>query len=243
MTSLLGLPPSSAPPDAGLLERVRDALGADRPPGEAADLPHPDLPALVATLRALEDDAVRRHRSLGLSEGRTAATLADVGRKVATYGADAPLWWLVEILRGDVVAAGRLQVQRVPAADGAALHVPEGGPLTPDAVDEALAEVRRVVGPVPLHCTTWLFDPVLDGLAPTSNIRRLRVRFDVAPAAPSPEGDEDACRFAFRRTVAEVLDVETVHPRTSLERLVAGHLRAGGHWSVPRGTVRATVAA
>ena len=238
MSSLLGLPPARVGPDAAALARLRELVTADEPSQEPHGLPPMDLDTLVATLLAVEDEAVARHRRLGLDDERSAATLADVGRKVASYGDWAPLWWLVEILRADVVATGRLQVQRVPGPDGAELHIPEGGPLTPEAVDAALVDVAIVVGPVPLPCTSWLFDPALEALPETSNIRRFVARFDITPTEPSEAGDSDAARFVFRRPVAEVLDPSLVTPRTTLERVVAEHLRGGRHWSVPQGMLR-----
>ncbi|MBM6405866.1 DUF5596 domain-containing protein [Phycicoccus sp. CSK15P-2] len=234
--SLLGLPPARTAPDEGLIAHLRTLVAAEDPP--SPELPRTTVDGLVTALLAVEDDARSRYRALGLSDETAAATLADVGRKVAAYGADVDGPWLVGLLRADVVAAGRLQVTRVPHADGASLHVPEGGPLTPEVVDSALRQVRSLLGPVPLHCTSWLLDPTLDALPPTSNIRRFAARFDVTPTQPGAEGVHDVCRFVFRRPVRDVLDPDLVTPRTSLERLVAAHLRAGGSWSVPHGDLR-----
>ncbi|GGL44982.1 DUF5596 domain-containing protein [Phycicoccus endophyticus] len=240
--SRLALPEPTRPADPGLVERLLLALEADAPapPPPAA----PDLPALVAALWAVEDSAVRWHRSLGLPEPTTAETLADVGRKVDSYGADADLPWLVGLLRGDVVAVGRLQYERLAGPAGRALHIPEGGPLDPAAVSSSLARAEALLGTAEVHCTTWLFDPALRELPADSNIAAFTRRFAVGPARPSDEGDQDVCRFLFRRPMAEVLDPRAVRPRTRLERLAVDRLRAGYHWSVPRGvlTTRGTTA-
>ncbi len=191
-------------------------------------------PALVAVL----PDALEAHRALGVGDDVTRATLADVGRKIEAYGATVDVPWLVGLLRGDVLALGRLQFERAVTDEGRAIHIPEGGSLRPDLVDASLAEARAAFGDGPMICTSWLLDPALLQLPATSNIVAFARRFDVEPTEPGHEGDEAAAKFVFRRPLAEVLDPAAVTPRTTLERLVADHLRAGRHWSEPKGTLR-----
>jgi hypothetical protein len=202
-----------------------------------ADAPE-SVDSLAAALVAVVPDALERHRALGVAEDVTAATLADVGGKIDAYGATVDVPWLVGLLRGEVLALGRLQYEREATDEGRAIHIPEGGSLRPELVDASLAEARALFGDGTMICTSWLLDPTLLQLPETSNIVAFARRFDVEPTDPGHEGDEAAAKFVFRRPLAEVLDPAVVTPRTTLERLVADHLRSGNHWSEPKGTLR-----
>lgn len=242
---LLGLeevPGADAPAAPDVVERLRDALSDDSP-GDARRL-EPAIPVrdVLPALVAVTPEALERHRRLGVPEDVSRDTLADVGRKVRAYGATTDIPWLVGLLRADVVALGRLQLERVAEPTGRAVHIPEQGPLDPAQVDDALGRARAMFGPGPMTCTSWLLDPTLrTGLPPSSNIVRFAERFAVDPDADPEEhpgaGDAAVAKFVFRRPLAEVLDPEAVVPRTRLERLVADHLRAGGHWTEPRGVL------
>jgi GNAT-like C-terminal domain/N-acyltransferase N-terminal domain len=202
------------------------------------------------------------HRRRGIPDGVSWATLADFGRHLAVVrrlhgepGADPPTW-LRNHFRGALYQLGRLQFCRSrvwyeqagldrlgtgfrhgdPALD---LHIPEAGPLSPDACDRALGSAS---GFFPRHfpqeryqlviCTSWLLDEQLGAyLAPTSNIMRFQRRFRPLPGF-DVDGDEDILRFVFRRA-APALD--ELPRRTSLERAVVDHLRAGRHWKVRTG--------
>lgn len=229
---LLGLPgvgplPDGHPSVGVLRAAVRD--GADAP--ESVD-------ALAPALVAVVPDALARHAALGIPEAVTVATLADVGRKIDAYGATVDVPWLVGLLRAEVVALGRLQFERDTTPEGRAIHIPEGGSLRPEQVDASIAEARAMFGDGPMICTSWLLDPTLLSLPETSNIVAFARRFDVDATEAGHEGDEAAAKFVFRRPLAEVLDPAAVTPRTTLEHLVADHLRAGRHWSEPKGTLR-----
>jgi hypothetical protein len=230
--ALLGL--SGVEPLPGGSPSVDALRSAVRGESDAPDLVDSLAPALVAVV----PDAVERHRALGVPPDVTEATLADVGRKIEAYGATVDVPWLVGLMRADVLALGRLQFERETSGGGRAIHIPEGGGLRPDLVDASLAEARAVFGDGTLICTSWLLDPTLLQLPATSNIVAFARRFDVEPTEPGHEGDQAAAKFVFRRSLAEVLDPASVAPRTTLEHLVAGHLRAGRHWSEPRGTLR-----
>ena len=119
------------------------------------------------------------------------------------------------------------------------VHIPEsGGPLSPNACSASLAQVRELFArsfpqePYRFaRCTSWLLDPQLAAaLPPTSNIVRFQQRFRLV--AGGETGDEEILRFVFRR-VAPALD--ELPQRTTLERAVVAHLRAGQHWQVRSG--------
>jgi hypothetical protein len=230
--ALLGLPGVEPLPEgSAAVDALRAAVRGEHPAPESVD-------ALAPALVAVVPDALERHRALGVPEDVTAATLADVGVKIDAYGATVDVPWLVGLLRGDVLALGRLQYERETTDEGRAIHIPEGGSLRPELVDASLAEARGFFGDGTMICTSWLLDPTLLQLPETSNIVAFARRFDLEATDPGHEGDEAAAKFVFRRPLAEVLDPSAVVPRTTLERLVANHLRAGRHWSEPKGTLR-----
>jgi hypothetical protein len=202
------------------------------------------------------------HRRRGIPDDVSWATLADFGRHLAVVrrlhgepGADPPTW-LRNHFRGALYQLGRLQFCRArvwyeqatldrlgvgfrhgdPALE---LHIPEAGPLAPDACDQALRSAR---GFFPRHfpqeryqlviCTSWLLDDQLGAyLAPASNIMRFQRRFRVLPGG-GVDGDEDIVRFVFRQVAPALAELPR---RTSLERAVVDHLRAGRHWRVGTG--------
>lgn len=256
LLGLAGAPGAWPEPRPDLVAAVRAAVVADERGGAAdgpavsagdepaavpAAVPAATVADLVPALLAAVPDALARHARLGLPAEVTRDTLADVGRKVAAYGAATDTGWLVALLRADVVALGRLQLARVPVGGAHAVHVPEGGPLTPAAVDESLARAAPVLGADAFTCESWLLDPLLPaGLPAGSNIVRFAARFALPPVVrPTGPGavpaDHAVAKFVFRRPLADVLAAVT--PATRLERLVAAHLRGGGHWTEPVGTL------
>ncbi|WP_433501597.1 hypothetical protein ACQP1K_20195 [Sphaerimonospora sp. CA-214678] len=130
---------------------------------------------------------------------------------------------------------GRLQCHRGDTAIG--LHIPESGPMTPEAVAASLDEARAFF---PRHfpgerytafsCGSWLLDPqLLEYLPEDSNIVRFQRRFELAPYE-EPEGldaDVEVLRFVFR-TLTTPLD--RLPRRTVLQRAIVDHLKAGRHW-------------
>ncbi|MBQ1013487.1 hypothetical protein KBX53_21585, partial [Micromonospora sp. M51] len=132
------------------------------------------------------------------------------------------------------------QYQRGDGALG--LHVPESGPLTPQAVTASLDEARAFF---PRHfpderytvfsCGSWLLDPQLREYLPEdSNILRFQRRFELEPHQESegPDADIEMLRFGFR-TLTTPLD--ELPRRTVLQRAIIDHLRDGGHWHWRRG--------
>jgi hypothetical protein len=186
-------------------------------------------------------------------------------RRHGTTGLDTQ-FWLTAHFSGALYALGRLQFNAHALGEGPAgppqwydeatverlgagfrpgdaalgVHIPEAGPLTPEACDASFAEAQRFF---PRHfpehaariatCTSWLLDEQLAEYLPaTSNIVRFQRRFEIVPGAP--EDDQEILRFVFDR-VPPSLDV--LPQRSALERAVVTHLREGRHWRVPTGWV------
>ena len=237
--SLLQLPVTS--PD-GLADPILISNLAQAIDSATGHLDLPCIPytvsALTAALREVEALALDRYKDLAIPTEVTQASLADIGRKISAYGADADLSWLVGLLRGDVLTFGRLQFERTLAAGTRAMHIPEGRPLQPVVVDTSLDLARTYFGDNPIVCTSWLLDPALQGLPERSNIVNFARRFEVDAANASEEADLAVAKFVFRRPLQEILDPNEFVPSTSVQRLVVTHLRAGFHWSEPRGTLR-----
>ncbi|GGM15913.1 hypothetical protein GCM10012279_37580 [Micromonospora yangpuensis] len=195
---------------------------------------------------ALVDVVLGYHRDHGVAEAASWATLADLGRNLAIdrrmRGEGWPVMqsWLTLHVRGGLYQLGRLQHHR---GDGAVeLHIPDAGPLTPEAVADSLDQGRAFF---PRHfpdesyrefvCGSWLLDPQLAEYLPAeSNIVRFQRRFELEPYQP-PEGldpDVEVLRFVFR-TLSTPLD--RLPRRTALQRAVVDHLAAGRHWHWRRG--------
>jgi hypothetical protein len=201
------------------------------------------LPAFLATvpqIRAL-------HRERGLPDDISWATLADFGRQISIHrrtfdvvGTDTQ-WWTAMAWNGSLLDLGRLQVEWL-SAGTVGLHIPESGPLTPEAVDASLDRVRSRwstwfgTRPECAECISWLLDPQLaEFLPPDSNIMRFQRRFtlDGEPGAPA---DQSALYFVFRRRDLPLPDGLAELPRnTGLQRGIVDKLAAGGHWHFRHG--------
>ncbi len=200
------------------------------------------------------------HRGLGIPDPVSWATLADLGQQLAVSrlvlgrGGLAVPNWLTLHFRGSIYALGRLQFQRVPepVVDGQpalSVHIPATGPMTPQACDESFAAARPFFdryypGERYRHaiCHSWLLDEQLaDYLPADSNIVRFQRRF--RPIAPEPDdgpagaGDQAILEFVFRRRRGPLTteELDRLPQRTTLERAVVAHLRAGRHWRVASG--------
>ena len=201
-------------------------------------------------LAALAD--VRRfHARRGIPDEISWATLADLGRNLKRDrlllgdGGLRTSGWLTLHFRGSIYQLGRLQFNRMNVRAGhvadtfregdpaLGIHIPESGPLTPEACDDSLAQARpffaRHFPETPTRlaiCTSWLLDPQLaDYLAPDSNVVRFGRRFTLV--GEGSDGDADVLRFVFHRIGPGVDDLPQ---RTTLERAIVAHLRAGRHW-------------
>jgi hypothetical protein len=181
-------------------------------------------------------------------------------------GVDEP-WWLMLHLRGLLYEFGRLQYNLLRIGAGAqspsswyddkqvgdlgvgfrsgddalGVHIPDGGPLTPDACADSMkrgGEFFRRFFPSPTRqlaiCESWLLDDQLSYYLPAdSNIIGFQRRFTLAPGWKP--GDQDVAQFIFRRAVADLGDVPQ---RTTLQRAIMSHIRTGGHWRVRCGWLR-----
>ncbi|WP_406492145.1 acyltransferase domain-containing protein [Streptomyces sp. NBC_01604] len=204
------------------------------------------------------------HRERGIPADVSRRTLADLGRNMAVHrrrhgrtGVQSPRW-LTHHFRGELYQLGRLQFertrlgQRTGGALAAAgldlalgtpcldLHIPDFlGPLSPAACDRSLALAGEFFAryfPEEKHraalCHSWLLDPQLKRYLPAdSNIIRFQERFRVAREDTEP-ADTEPIQFVFGDPD---LDVEALPRRTSVERAVGDHLRAGGHWYIGHG--------
>jgi hypothetical protein len=189
-------------------------------------------------------------------------------RMYGSTGVDAP-WWLTMCLRAELFDLGRLQFNWFQLGIGddsplwypvdeakrrgpgfrpgdacVAVHIPESGPMTPVACEDAFvrakaffAEYFPVVdqGRRLATCWSWLLDDQLaEWLPAESNIVRFQRRFELVPG--SAENDDGTLEFVFR--VRDPLArLDTLPQRTRLERAVVAHLRAGGHWRARTGWV------
>ncbi|QFZ18684.1 acyltransferase domain-containing protein [Saccharothrix syringae] len=237
-----------------LLDRSTALVRADLG-GHGWLVPGPELPRdrgpawrhlYVYAYLALVEVAVGYHRDHGIAEAVSWTTLADLGRNLAVdrrmRGEGWPVMqsWLTLHARGGLYELGRLQYQRGDTTLG--LHIPESGPLTPQAVEASLDQARAFF---PRHfpdehyttfsCGSWLLDPqLLDYLPGDSNIVRFQQRFELEPYE-QPEGidaDVEVLRFVFR-TLTTPLD--QLPRRTALQRAAVDHLKSGRHWQWRRG--------
>lgn len=241
---------------ADVLARLRAALGtfpAGRPGWQAEE-----HVALVAFLR-FAPEVLAWHAEHGVEPEVTRATLADVGRHLALHRREtgsfglSTWWWLCLHMAGGLFALGRLQHQvhrqphELPGAVAAGewvvgLHVPETGPLTPEAVDDSLRRVRpfldRHLPGLDVRtatCTSWLLDPYLrEHLPPTSHIGAFARRFTLV--GEPEDAPDSALFFTFRTRDTKRLD--RLPRSTSLQRVVLDRMEAGGTWQQATGVLR-----
>lgn len=204
------------------------------------------------------------HQEHAVPDDISRRTLADLGRHMALYrrrfgtgGLLVPFWIQLHF-RGEIYQLGRLQFQRAtlgqdtgtaveaaglktgPGGPELEVHIPDfSGPLTPAACDASLARAREFF---PRHfptesyqvagCYSWLLDPQLAEYLPAeSNILRFQRRFRLVEQAAEPH-DTVPVGFVFGDPD---LAVDTLPRRTSVERAIGDHLRAGRHWYGGRG--------
>ncbi|MFF6950612.1 acyltransferase domain-containing protein [Streptomyces iakyrus] len=184
-------------------------------------------------------------------------------RRHGRGGVEVPQW-LTHHFRGELYQLGRLQFERArlgqrtgravaragldvaPGEPCLNLHIPDfQGPLSPAACDRSLELAREFFArhfPRERYrvavCHSWLLDPQLkQHLDPESNIVRFQERFEPGRdpgEEPEPE-DTEPVRFVFGDPD---LPLTGLPRRTSVERAVGDHLRAGGHWYVRHGWFR-----
>ncbi|MFE9601914.1 acyltransferase domain-containing protein [Streptomyces hokutonensis] len=204
------------------------------------------------------------HHERGIPADVSRHTLADLGRNIAVHrrrfgGPGLPFpQWLVPHFRGELYQLGRLQFERARLGERTAqaltaagldaepgtpclnLHIPDfSGPLTPAACDRSLELARAFFAryfPEEHHdvatCHSWLLDPQLKRYLPAdSNIVRFQERFRAIREDTEP-ADTEPVQFVFGRPDQAA---ESLPRRTSVERAVGDHLRAGGHWYLGHG--------
>jgi hypothetical protein len=243
-----------------LLDRVPSFLAEHMGSGEWLP-PGPELdPALgpearllyVYTYLARVEAALAYNRAHGVDDAVSWATFADLGRNLAIdrrmNGQGWPIMaqWLTLHVRGAIFELGRLQYQRgrlepevaqvIGVPEGTwrlSLHIPESGPLTPEACDASVAEARAFF---PRHfpdepytivtCGSWLLDPQLAEYLPAdSNMVRFQRRFTLTPE--ERDAGIEIFRFVFRRIDAPL---DALPQDTTLQRAVVAHVRAGRQW-------------
>ena len=240
--------PGTSPDVWWLLERAYHALTRDL--GGIEPLRWPNLPpAFGATGRffyaylflAALGDVRALHLRRGIPDEVSWTTLADLGRnlkrdrRLLGDGGLRTSAWLTLHFRGVIYALGRLQFNlfRFQGSPALGIHIPETGPLSPEACDASLRWAREFF---PAHfpetpwrvgtCYSWLLDDQLaEYLDASSNIIRFQRRFRIV--GEGGDGDADILRFVFKRIAP---DLDELPQRTTLERAVVTHLRAGKHW-------------
>jgi hypothetical protein len=254
---LAGWPRAGDPAGREALERAYDVLVKDM--GGFGPIEQPAPPPdrgpfgryfyAYVYLAAL-GEVDRYHRRHGVPEDVGWATLADLGRNLRRdrrlfgEGGLRTYAWLSLHFRGGIYELGRLQFNRMrlravhaggglrEGDDALGVHIYEGRSLDPAACDASLARAREFFGrhfpetPVRVAaCASWLLDEQLAEYLPAeSNIIRFQRRFHLVG---SVEGDHDILRFVFGRIAP---DLDELPQRTTLERAVVAHLRAGKHW-------------
>lgn len=250
--------PESDPEIWRSLQRAHDTLVKDLGGFAPLELPGPVVEStpmgryffVYVYLGALAD--VRRfHAQRHIPDEISWATLADLGRNLMRDrlllgdGGLRTSGWLTLHFRGSLYQLGRLQFDRREATrarvgdspgesePAVGIHIPESGPLTPEACDDSIAQAgpffkRHFPGTPPRVgvCTSWLLDPQLgEYLTPDSNIMRFQRRFELV--GDGHDGDADVLRFVLHRIAPNIDDLPQ---RTTLERAIVAHLRAGRHW-------------
>ena len=248
------------------LARAYDALVDDMGGFAPLELPGPAVEStpmgryfFVYVYLAALADVRRLHKQRGIPDDISWATLADLGRNLKRDrlllgdGGLRTSGWLTLHFRGSLYQLGRLQFDRMnvraaPVADAfregdpaLGIHIPESGPLTPEACDESLAEAQHFFArhfpetPTGLAiCTSWLLDPQLaEYLSPDSNVIRFQRRFTLV--GDGYDGDAGVLRFVFHRIAP---NVDELPQRTTLERAIVEHLRLGKHWLSRTGWLR-----
>lgn len=223
-------------------------------PGDPAASPADRFFYPVAFLATLPD-TLDYHRAHGISDNASRALFADLGRHLRVFfttfgqtGLHVQSWFSLH-MRGMLFDFGRLQFNRARmSADQASIdevgmpcrqggyvlncHIPDSGPLTPDGVRASLRQAKPFFdehfpdeGPYDLAtCDSWLIDEQLIAMVPRSNIATFVALWH--PFSEAGNGDGAVLNFVFRRPDAHIDDLPA---RSSLERAIVAHLKAGGH--------------
>lgn len=190
------------------------------------------LLALIAVSEPVHDFLVSR----GLPSELAWGTLADLGQQArvsrqvfGSFGLCTQAWCVAN-WTGRQLWPGRLQFTLERDDDGGCfvgVHIPETGPLTPEAVDASLSRARELFPrifpehPAPeFRLTSWLLDPlIVEQLHPESNIARFARRFELTDAGEADP--HDALFFVFHLEPAlQPVDLSALPGDSSLRRAV-----------------------
>ena len=179
-------------------------------------------------------------------------SLASVGRTCLSerdkFGVDgvrfSHMIWASLYTKGTLFRTERLQYElsyrTYPLLDGLCgsdpafveIHIPGGGKLTSDAIDESLAEARSIIPalypetagrPLVFCVSSWLLSPELpELLPPESNILAFRDRFRILDQWPA---EKDFFNFLYG--LAKPVPYETLPEDTHLRRRVKQLLQEG----------------
>lgn len=216
------------------------------------------LCALLATV----DDVRAFHAAHGVPDAISWASVADVGQQVTKHRLVTGRTgltqsnWLRNVWVGTFMRLGRLQFElhrtQLPEGERTVLnaHIPAGGSMTPQAVDESLVAAapffERHFGD---HfdgslewvvCSSWLLDRQLLQLVPGSNVADFADRWEAIGGEPK---DRDGYYFVFNieplpgTTLPFRLD--ELPQNSSLERALARLWREGGHVQQVKGRIPA----
>ncbi|MFJ3956832.1 acyltransferase domain-containing protein [Arthrobacter sp. NPDC090010] len=233
------------------MEILRERLGSF-PGGYASNSGFGEFVWLEAYLR-FTPELLEYWNGLNIPAEVAEATLADLGRHVdisrrvfghfslETFG------WLSLHYAGSLFQLGRLQFHLLQHHEDAewarpgewllSVHIPEGGGLSPAAVDDSMSRAVTFFAeffpdkPVQqAECISWLLDPELTRRLPASNMARFAQRFALDRTSASPG---DAVYFTFRKRGLDGLD--QLPRESSLQRAVLEHLDDGGEWGLGHG--------
>lgn len=236
-------------------DRVRARIGDfdadDAAVEEVKDPTRPEdgLVSLLALVAAAEDvhaDLVDR----GVPGDVAWASLSDLGQQVhihrvvhGSFGLSSQSWCAGNYT-GRLLWLGRLQfaLERdetnvTGSQDNYVLgvHIPESGPLTPEAIDESLALAREIAlpafsdySPQVITLYSWLLDPgIIAHLDPASNMARFAHRFELS--GESRDGYRDALYFGFHIEPGDrQIDLDSLPQNTSLQRAIVAQLKGEG---------------
>lgn len=216
----------------------------------------------LCALLATAVDVHQHHLTRGIPADVSWASMADLGQQVtkhrlvrrATGLTQAN--WARNVWAGDFIRLGRLQFELYVADVGGGpqvvlnTHIPGDGSMAPEAVSQSLDAAatfyarhfpEQIEGGVDwLYCQSWLLDPALVELLPGSNIAAFAARWQVTGGI---DKDRDGYYFVFNiePDVARVLPdrLDELPQRTSLERALVSHWRAGNHLRQAQGRIAA----
>ena len=213
------------------------------------DEPEHGLIAMMA-LVAVADDVHQEYLRRGVSTEVAWKSLSDLGQQVhihrvvhGRFGLSSQSWCAANFT-ARLLWLGRLQFALEKDLDHATggrdthvlgVHIPESGPLLPDAIDESLCLARTIGLPVfrdhaprmvTLH--SWLLDPgVIAGLSPSSNMSLFARRFELF--GEPQDAFQDALFFGFHiESRHRDIQLDSLPQRTSLERAIVNRLRGDG---------------